>query len=282
MVFQQPARVSNGGSYIISEALVTHSIISEARIPCLLYHHVGMPAQGAWPQLTVSPTIFAGQMHWLAHLRFTPITTAELLDSRRGVRPLPSRPVLLTFDDAYSDLITFAFPVLQRHRFPATIFVVTGHIGGSNEWDVAAGRPRRQLMSGEQIREWAARGLEFGAHSQTHPNLGACTASQLEQEIAGSRRDLEQLLDQPVETFAYPFGKYDERTRACVQRSFSAAFTCDTGLNDSQTDLLALRRMIVGPERPWLNHLFRIYRGRNAPMLVAGLRRRTMKLWHRE
>jgi peptidoglycan/xylan/chitin deacetylase (PgdA/CDA1 family) len=241
-----------------------------------------MLADGAWPQLTVSPRAFARQMRWLALLRFTPITPAVLLEWRRGVRPLPARPVLLTFDDAYDDLPTYAFPVLQRHGFAAAVFVVTSHIGGTNEWDVAAGRPRRKLMSGEQIRSWAQRGLEFGSHTRSHPDLCECTGSQLQQEIAGSRVDLEQLLNKPVVSFAYPFGRHDERVRAHVQDSFAAAFTCDVGLNDSQTDLVALHRMIVGPERPWLNHLYRLYRGRNAPDLGAGVRKRIKGLWRRD
>lgn len=261
---------------------MANSSAHDVRIPCLLYHHVGTLADGAWPLLTISPEAFERQMRWLALLRFTPITPADLLNWRRGLCQLPARPVLLTFDDAYDDLPTYAFPVLQRHGFAAAVFVVTSHIGGTNEWDVAVGRPCRKLMSREQIRSWAGRGLEFGAHTRSHPDLCECGESQLEQEIAGSRADLEQLLNKPVVSFAYPFGRHDERVRAHVQRSFAVAFTCDIGLNDSANDLLALRRMIVGPERPWLNHLFRLYRGRNAPDLSVEVRKRIEGFWPRD
>jgi hypothetical protein len=129
-------------------------------------------------------------------------------------------------------------------------------------------------MCREQIIAWAERGLEFGAHTRTHPDLRDCGNASIEQEIAGSRSDLEQLLGKSVVSFAYPFGQHDERVRSHVQRSFPAAFTCDAGMNDRQTDLLALRRMIVGPERPSLNHLFRLYGGRNAPRLAELIRKR--------
>ena len=246
----------------------------DLRIPALLYHHVGVPAKGAWPQLTISPSTFVRQMRWLKLLRFTPVTPTQLLDWRLGGRRLPGKPVMLTFDDAYEDLTTYAFPVLEQLGFAAAVFVVSGHIGGTNEWDVAAGRPRRKLMNSEQMRTWSHQGIEFGAHGRTHADLCHCSDSQLEDEIAGSRGDLEQVLGNQVVAFAYPFGAHDERVRTQVSRSFSAAFTCDMGLNDSRTDLLALRRMIVGPDRPSLDHLFRLYRGRNAPRVAEGIRER--------
>jgi peptidoglycan/xylan/chitin deacetylase (PgdA/CDA1 family) len=289
--------VSGAWHYIISEGTTTrgkrsearlssnpldHSSAHDVRIPALLYHHVGTPAEGAWPQLTISPRAFQRQMRWLALLHYTPIKAAEFLEWRRGHRPLPTKPVLLTFDDAYDDLPTHAFPVLQRYGFAAIVFVVTGQIGGANEWDVAAGWPRRKLMTREQICQWARHGLEFGSHTRSHPDLRACSESQIEQEIAGSRTDLEGVLNRPVISLAYPSGHHDQRVRACAQRSFELAFTCEDGFNDSATDHVALRRMIVGPERPWLNHLFRLYRGRNAPDLGMGVRKRIEGFWPRD
>ncbi|MGH9863732.1 MAG: polysaccharide deacetylase family protein, partial [Candidatus Acidiferrales bacterium] len=161
--------------------------------------------------------------------------------------PLPEKPVMLTFDDAYGDLVEYAFPVLERHQFGAAVFVVTAQVGKDNAWDRAQGWGALPIMTREQIQEWATRGIEFGSHSRMHPDLTTLPAQQLQEEIAESAKELAEILGSPAVSFAYPYGEYDEKALAATRSSFQLAFTCEEGLNNLCGDLYRLRRTMVLP-----------------------------------
>jgi hypothetical protein len=102
-------------------------------VPVLLYHRIGRLPAVRTPisdALTVEPSVFAAQMEWLAHHGFHAITNRQLLDALDLGTPLPRRPVLITFDDGYADVLYNAVPVLHRLHWPATEFVITDRIGG--------------------------------------------------------------------------------------------------------------------------------------------------------
>jgi len=217
-----------------------------ARVPVLLYHHVGAAVSGPACGLTVTTAGFAAQMRWLKRHGYTGITAGQWLAWLREGAPLPPRPVLLTFDDALADLAQHAFPVLREHGFGATVFVVTQQIGKSNTWsELDAGSHR--CLTAAQIREWAEQGIEFGAHSRTHADLTRVTPAQLEEEIRGSRDELAQLLGAPVKSFAYPFGYYNAAVVESVRRWFELAFTTDEGVNHLGSDPHLLRRTMSLP-----------------------------------
>jgi len=217
------------------------------QLPVLMYHHVGNAKDGMYPGLSITPRQFTMQIESLARDGYTGITCRDWIEWHKSARPLPEKPVLITMDDAYTDTAEFALPILKKFGFSAVVFVVTSHIGGSNEWDQRHGRPALSLMTAGEIERWAAEGIEFGAHSRTHPELDRISRSQAEDEIEGSRRDLEKLLGRTVVSFAYPYGCYDSEAKALVRRSFEIAFTTTEGLNNLGADLLEVRRMWVYP-----------------------------------
>jgi peptidoglycan/xylan/chitin deacetylase (PgdA/CDA1 family) len=218
------------------------------RLPVLLYHHVGPSRPGTFPELTVSAERFARHVNWLVRRGYFGIRPADWLSWCRNDRALPRKPVLLTFDDAYADLTTYALPLLERHNFGAAVFVVTQHIGGENAWDRLRGSQPHHLMTGDQIREWAGRGIEFGAHSRTHADLTTLSAREMRKEIDGSRDDLAAITGQHVRAFAYPFGRTNEAARSRVRAVFDCAFACEEGLNTASADLYALFRSMVQPD----------------------------------
>src|SRR5438477_279294 len=113
-------------------------------------------------------------------LSSSPAGTDPCAGRRRGARrcpwrrwlptALPGRAVLITFDDGYQDFADEAFPLLERHGFPATVFVVTDAAERTSRWDAAYGQAA-PLMGWDEIRELSRRGVEFGSHTQTHPAL---------------------------------------------------------------------------------------------------------------
>lgn len=230
------------------------------RLPVLLYHHVGPASAGACPSLTVPPDRFERHVRWLAGLGYTGIRASDwraCLQGRRTVR----KPVLLTFDDAYADIVEYALPVLERYEFGAVIMVVTRRVGGESEWDRTHGWVPHPLMSADQIREWATRGMEFGAHGRTHADLTTVSENALDDEIFGSSDDLSVLIGSRVATFACPYGRSDERVLRRVRAAYDMAFSCIEGVNTAATDCHRLRRSMVQPYESLVGLTWRVRTG---------------------
>ena len=219
------------------------------RLPVLCYHHVGEKLPHSWPLLTVSPEIFRRQIAWLSANGYTGIHAADWLAWMQQGTALPEKPVLITFDDGYSDLVEQAIPVLEKSSFKATIFIVSQHMGGASTWDVPLGHPSRPLMSAEQVRECPSHGIEIGAHSRTHPDLRTLPDAALQTELEGCRAELTELMGQPVNTLAYCFGFQNELVRKRAGETYDLSFSAKPGLNAWRTDSTCLRRMFVHPSR---------------------------------
>ena len=227
-------------------------------LPVLMYHRVGPPLPGSYPALTVSPERFRMQMDWLKRNGYTTIGAADWLGYCLEGKPLPDKPVMLTFDDAYQDLVEYAFPVLGEKAFTGTAFVVTNEVGGCNSWDEKETGAKLRCMDAEQIRHWSEQGMEFGAHSRTHADLTALSGPGLEDEIAGSGRDLAEITGGYPLSFAYPFGYYNEAVARETGKAFKLAFTCDQGLNTLGTNRVSLRRTMVQPRDTLLEFSLRV------------------------
>jgi peptidoglycan/xylan/chitin deacetylase (PgdA/CDA1 family)/GT2 family glycosyltransferase len=240
----------------------------------LVYHHVGPARSAADASLTVSTEDFARQIRGLARRGYVGIAPSAWLAWRREGRPLPPKPILVTFDDGYADTAANALPVLKRFGFSAGLFIVTGELGGTNSWDAGKGMPVHRLLTAEQIRAWAAQGFEFGAHTRRHRDLTRLDAAELRDEISGSAADLAGILGAPPLSFAYSFGRYDEAARASAAETFALAFTIEGGLNTLETDPFLMKRAGVKPGRPGADFWIRARLGRNPLSGFAALLRR--------
>ncbi len=220
------------------------SVSQAGRTPfsALLYHHVGPVPHELCRGLTVIPEAFANQIKALSAMGYTSITPSQIADPAHAI---PDRPVLLTFDDAYEALETFAFPVLERAGMRAAVFVPTALLGGTLPCSPRSSESTLKLMTTERIAYWAARGFEFGAHTRTHTDLTALEPEQIEQEVVGSRDELAAITGRPVVAFAYPYGRYDVRSASFVNAAFPLAFTVEPGMNDAGTPPQMLRRTMV-------------------------------------
>ncbi len=219
----------------------------DRRTSVLLYHHVGPWRSGTHRGLTVSPKEFERQMRWLARRGYVGIKPADWLRWQRMGTGLPKKPIIITFDDAYADIAEYALPILRGYGFNAVVFVVTGQLGGTNTWDEAQGCGTLSLMTADQIRYWAGHGIEFGAHSRTHPDLTKLSREECLGEIAGSKDDLTALLGSPVISFAYPYGRYNDMVYDSVRDHFDCGFSIEEGINYLKGDPLLVRRAYVGP-----------------------------------
>ena len=160
---------------------------------------------------------------------------------------MPRRAIMITFDDGYADLAGHAFPVLERYGMTATVFVVTGRMGGQDDWNDPLGGDRFNLLSETDIVHWNARGIEFGSHGRTHRDLVALDLDTLVWEIEGSRADLARLLRTEPAAIAYPFGSYDARVTEVARRYYALGFTIREGFHRNSADPLQVPRLQVLP-----------------------------------
>lgn len=213
--------------------------------PILAYHAFTSDADRA-SRFVVSARAFATQMQHLHEKGFNVISLKQFVTLRRdGVQPTENT-VILTFDDGYEDVARIAEPVLREFGFAGTVFLVTDLIGTTNTWDSDGELHGRRLLSREQILELSAAGIEFGAHTKTHPLLTASDEDSLVAELEGSHGELQDMLGYPPVSFAYPYGEYDSRVAEAVARcGYLSACTVRNGLNTAHTNPFELRRVEI-------------------------------------
>jgi len=227
------------------------------RLPVLVYHHVGPRRPGIYRTLTLSRRRFARQMECLSLLGFHSVTQAQVIAWMRGEQDLPPKPVMITFDDAYEDLCEHALPTLTKYGFTALVFVVTGHVGGTNLFDQKNGCGPLRLMDVEQIRTWADRGIEFGAHSRSHIDLAALKPEELAEEIVGSGMDLNGILQVAPISFAYPYGSFNADVEQKATGAYNLVFTIESGMNERSTPAHRVRRTVTHYRDSILDVVFR-------------------------
>ena len=189
----------------------------DAPLPVLMYHSVSDAPAVSTRALSVPPAAFGAQLDYLRRQGFTGLTFGELAQRRRMAQPLPARPVVLTFDDGYADLIEEALPMLIEHGFPATVFVTTGWLRDAGRY--AAGTAPGHMLSWAQLAELSAAGVEVAAHSHSHPQLDQIADAQLRTELGAPKQLLEDRLGRPVFSLAYPYGYSSKRVRTVARET---------------------------------------------------------------
>ena len=186
----------------------------------LCYHAVS----DTWEHsLSVRPPDFERQLRHVGRL-YRPVSAAEIVHGR-------GRLLHVTFDDAFRS-VDAALPALERLGVPATVFACTDLAGEGLPLavpelaaDAAAHPEELATHPWERLRELAARGVEIGSHTCSHPHLPRLGDDELDRELRESRARLEDVLRRPCRFFAYPFGDEDARVRAATRRAgYEAAF----------------------------------------------------------
>jgi peptidoglycan/xylan/chitin deacetylase (PgdA/CDA1 family) len=209
------------------------------RVPILEYHRVKPPAgeSGGAESLIVPPEIFAAQMDALSAAGWQTITMGQLGDDLRlGVQPR-SKTFVVTFDDGYEDGYTYAYPILSRHGFVATFFVIAGQIG--QDWQ----------LSPAHMRELAATGNEIGNHSMSHTNMIVMTPERLITETYGASAVIADQVGIWPKSFSYPLGLTYAPVMAAVAATPGILTAVIQGGSKRETwaNRMELTRIRVGP-----------------------------------
>ena len=217
------------------------------QVPILMYHWFrggkSAPASRS-PQLEVTPRLFERQMRDLERRGYR---TVSLGQARGDGVTLPSKPIVLTFDDGTLDFWEHARPVLDRCGFRATLFVVTGHVGGESSWDRRLGETPRPLLSWEHLDELHRDGFEIGSHTHTHRVFTGLSDDAVREELERSRRTVEERLGLTPGFVAYPRGFYRaEHKRLAREVGYRVACAVILRWRDLwRADAYAMKRMTI-------------------------------------
>jgi peptidoglycan/xylan/chitin deacetylase (PgdA/CDA1 family) len=203
----------------------------EVTAPILLYHHIADNETGN--RYYISPKTFEQQMLKLKELGYQTITASQLAEVILHGGTLPPRPVVITFDDGDLDVIENAYPILKELGFVATMYVVSNYMDQPN------------FLSSSQLRELAEAGWEIGSHSSNHLDL-TLNYGLFYQEMNLSRQDIEKKVGVRIRTFAYPYGKVDQKVMAKLSEyGYQAGMGLGTSVNHSLYTIFYLSRQEV-------------------------------------
>jgi peptidoglycan/xylan/chitin deacetylase (PgdA/CDA1 family) len=253
---------------------------------------VGGPAKGEaadWPPRSVpiltfhsiddesSPISFSRDrlrqgLERLLESGFQTIGLLQAVQAVAGRALAPERSCVITFDDGYHSVYDVAFPLLQRYGLTATVFLTVGEGATRSAQTRLPPLNNRAMLSWAEVNEMRRYGIEFGAHTLTHPDLRTIPLDRARREIEGSKQVIEDVLGIPVPSFAYPFGRSTPQVRALAEALFTCACTDQLGIAGPQSDPYQIARVDAYYVRAtsWFGHLdtplFQWYlRARNLP-----------------
>jgi len=209
-------------------------------VPILTYHELRSPPPAprspASASLWVKGARFSSQMRGLARAGYHGVTLSQVWDAWHGGRALPSKPVVVSFDDGYAAQYSTGARVLRSLRWPAVLNLEVSRL------DVPGG------ISSPRVRTLVKRGWEIASHTYTHPDLTRVSSSQLTHEVADSRAELRRRFGVDVPFFCYPYGRTSSEVEDAVAGAgYSGATTVSAGVAAPSTDPLELPRVTVRP-----------------------------------
>lgn len=218
-------------------ALPRHStqperISSYQEIPVLCYHNIHTKTEKE-DFYRISSFHFEQQIKTLYDSGYHTIVPDQLYQHLTKGTPLPSKPVMLTFDDTHEDHFSIAAAVLEKYRYKGVFFIMTVCIGKKN------------YLTSQQIKTLAERGHAVEGHTYDHPSVKNLQAKQWEQQVDKPKKTLEAITGKPVDYFAYPFGVWNEPAIIELKsRGVKAAFQL-TGKKSPKEPLYTIKRMLV-------------------------------------
>jgi len=226
----------------------------------VLCYHAISPSWEAG--LSVTPEAFERQIVGLRKRGYAGTTFADVVERE------PSEPtVVVTFDDAFQSVKTYAAPILHDAGYPATVFAPTDYVSarsplawpGLDHWLRTPDGHELASMGWEDLGELMEDGWEIGSHSRRHPMLSSLDDDTLMAELAESRQTCGARLGRPATTIAYPYGDTDARVQRHAEHagySGAAALEWQTATLDRfrfprvgiyHKDTWARFRLKVGP-----------------------------------
>lgn len=202
-------------------------------VPVIMYHSIDYDDK--LTKLSVSPESFARQMEFLHKYRYNVVGLDKIASYLKKREKVPPRTLAITFDDGFYNNYKYAYPVLKKYNIPATIFVVIDNIGKPG-W-----------LGWKEIKEMSDSGLiTIGSHTKSHPWLPDISENKAREEIADSKKILEEKLGRKADFFCYPVGAFDKKTQGIVKDSgYYCAVATNPGRFKPCDDIYAIKRVKI-------------------------------------
>jgi peptidoglycan/xylan/chitin deacetylase (PgdA/CDA1 family) len=215
------------------------AILARPQVPVLCYHQIRdwRPKDSkAAKDYIVEVANFKAQIKMLADSGYHTILPDELYNYLVYGKSLPSKPIMLTFDDTDMDQFTIAAPELKKYGYKAVYFIMTVSIGRKGKF--------ADYMTKEQIKQLSDEGNVIGSHTYDHHNFKKFQGEDWVTQIDKPTKKLEDITGKKIEYFAYPFGLWNaEGIPELKKRGFKAAF-CLAEKRDQQDPLFTIRRIL--------------------------------------
>ena len=220
-------------------AFLALAVFAKSRymVPIAMYHSVTADADPA-NRLQVSVKSFQRQMDFLKTHHYNVVPLEAIARLIRDKKKIPPKTIAITLDDGNIDNYVYAYPILKKLDFPATIFIIINEVG----------RPGGDRLSWDKIKEMQLSGrIDFGSHTLDHPYLvDVKSDAELRKQIFDSKRLLEAKLGRPVDMFCYPAGRFNGRIRQLViDAGYKFAFATNLGSRFSDDDIFAIKRLRI-------------------------------------
>jgi peptidoglycan/xylan/chitin deacetylase (PgdA/CDA1 family) len=208
----------------------------------LLYHSVDDDPPPWIAPYTVGRRAFADQLDAVLASGRTPVTADQAVAALTGGPPLPANAVAVTFDDGHRDFADNAWPELERHALPGTLFVTTGALGPLN----GSLLPEAAMLTLEQVAKLSEAGAGIGAHSHLHAQLDTLDSEAVVRELSRPKEILENALGHEVDLFAYPHGYSSEAVRDLTRLlGYRGAFAVRNAFSPDDDDPFRIARLMV-------------------------------------
>lgn len=231
----------------------------------LMYHQVGnFPWQKEHRASFCDTGRFRRQLVFLDAFGFQVVSLHEAAERWQrlytGKPPAADAPleggrrVVFAFDDGCQNFADNAWPLLRRHHFSATMYLISNQLGGTLAWCGS------KLMDQATVQRLAAEGMNFGSHTRSHCHLSQLSSAEKRKEIFDSKKELEDVLQKPVTDFAYPYGDYDPEATALVKEAgYTTAVSCIRGCLENSYDRFELNRKAISQGDSLIGYAFKLF-----------------------
>lgn len=236
---QQEKKEQKGEVLSITVPQTTISVEYKKKLPIIMYHYVEVvqdPGDTIRKSLNINPYIFERQLKDLKDHNYETYFVRDIPSILKGGVIISTRSAVLSFDDGYEDFYYYAFPLLKKYNIKSTMYVIYNFIG------------RKGFLNKKQLDELVKSGIvEIGSHTLDHVYLSQVAVPSADQQIRESKKLLSELLNIRIETFAYPFGGYNDQVAAIARDAgYTAAVSVIPGSLISKDNVYFLPRYRAG------------------------------------
>ena len=232
--------------YCFRHFINKQSLAGCRRIPILMYHSISDVKESTHPyyHVNTSPVVFEAHMRYLSENNYKVISLQDL--SSEHDTNHSNKQVVITFDDGFLDFYTNAYPILKNFGFTATVFLPTAFIQNNR-----MSFKNNPCMTWDEVRQLMTKGISFGSHTVSHPQLAELNENEIKNEIKSSRQSIEEATGTKIDSFSYPFAFPQENRdfiarykEILIEQGYRTAVTTIIGrASIGMDDLLCLKRI---------------------------------------